>query len=527
MSQHLRGSVEVDFGDFGRPQQSCPFELVINDDGIPERANVVIPSSLWKSLTDTSTRNYRFLNGKTLAGSLSDGRATRLRVGAAIDIGFTDERLLLLGLKPAGVTIEDGGALTAPANAKWRFRLVNFGFNVGDRQTPRPVPNKYRDDPSVEPGSSLARIDATIGGRPIILIDDALLRVGEPADIPAAKEALFQFLLKRRCAELGWYHWRTIRTAEDFLLAKFNHWRESKRLAQTPPRLENENDSHPGGSVSFDAIADETVDAAETFVNDICTLLSLALCTAVNWSECELLAADGQVLGRRHRNVRLTRFERNQTRIDQDYPQLGGVIRQYLEQCYPTFIANRDDLRQAISVYAEAQLAETTIVRAALLNMLLDRLQKEINKDHLVPQIEPDLDRRVDDASFKDQLRAHLATLSTNWTANLTGQIIGEIKRRNSPGFGRAVRLAFERLGVQGFDTLDLGARHVVLHDAELELSVDEVVPYLTELDLLVFLIIACRLGYTGQFWHPHLGNDRPRLETLLRPPSANAPPNT
>jgi hypothetical protein len=82
--------------------------------------------------------------------------------------------------------------------------------------------------------------------------------------------------------------------------------------------------------------------------------------------------------------------------------------------------------------------------------------------------------------------------LSGNLSKELTGKVISEIKRFNArPGFGKAVRLAFESLGIRGFDTLPLGTRHVVLHDAELPLSVEEVVPYLTELDLLVFLLIA------------------------------------
>jgi hypothetical protein len=51
---------------------------------------------------------------------------------------------------------------------------------------------------------------------------------------------------------------------------------------------------------------------------------------------------------------------------------------------------------------------------------------------------------------------------------------------------------------------------------AELPLTIDEVVRYLTELDLPFFLLIARILGYTGQFFHPHLGPETKRIDALM-----------
>ena len=301
---------------------------------------------------------------------------------------------------------------------------------------------------------------------------------------------------------LGWA--RVIRWAAE----QSTHWQTRHTASPTPPPRT--------GTLSTAVVAGDSADSIQELGRHLCILLSFSSCLPVDWCTCALLDSAGQVIWEQHRAVRRVHYETGQGRIEQDYPQLTGVIRAYMEQCYPRFAADLGQLSQALAVYVEAQLADTTLVRAALLNMLLDRLQKEINEGRDAPQVDRELETRVDRKEFKERLRTLLAELSPNWTPDLTGRIIGEIKRLNTPGFGRAVRLAFESLGVQGFDRIPLGTRHVVLHEAELPLGVNEVIPYLSELDLLVFLIIACRLGYTGQFWHPHLGNQVQRLEDLL-----------
>jgi hypothetical protein len=277
----------------------------------------------------------------------------------------------------------------------------------------------------------------------------------------------------------------------------------------------------PQGSgcvLSVPAVAEENVSLVLPHLQEVATLLSFAMGTHVNWTESRLVGPGG-VVWRERRNVHVPRLKQGMGRINQDDPQIGGVIRSFLEECHPCLVADWDSLRQAIGVYAEAQVADEALVKAAFLNMLLDRLQKEVNRAGFPPQINPGLDAKLDKrGAFIGELHALLGHLSPNWTQDLTNQIVGEIKRRNAgPGFGKAVRIAFESLGLTGFDKLNLSARHKILHDAELPLTPEEVLPFLTELDLLVFLMIARRLGYTGQFWHAHLQDTR-RVSDLLSP---------
>ncbi len=524
--QVYRGSLQIDFGRLGRGVESCPAQISISPSGQPGTTTLLIPGSLWNVLTDLRSDARRFLVGVTTTGVLDDGRGVRVTWGGGINLRHTEAGDLLLDVNPQSLVIEHCGNRVPAVADQWVFYLQNLGFVCGDLRTTIPLPKRYQSDPSLTPRSSLDRIEPQIAGRTISLRDRKHAAAVKPPDVEGSRVALYSYLLDRQKQQLGLLRWRTIRTALGLLWAKAQHFvaLQARRFARPQP-VGPEADYSPG-TLSMAATAGETSDGPQALTESLSPLLSLAMSAPVAWTVCELRGSDGQLLCAHHRTVRDTAVQSAQTRIDQDPPQIGGVIKGFLEECYPRLMADHERLTKAIAVYVEVQIADTTLVRAALLNMLLDRLQKEVNAGQLGLQIDPALDGRVDAAEFKEKLRELLSTLSPNWTADLTSQIRGEIKRRNSaPGFGKAVRLAFESLGVQGFQTLKLGNRHVVLHDADVPLTAEEVVPYLTELDLLVFMIIARRLGYSGQFWHPHLGAEAVRLGDLIAPPAAPAPP--
>lgn len=516
------GSLQIDFGRFGQGVQSCPAQISITPSGQPGTTTLLIPGGLWNALTDLRSDARRFLVGVPTTGVLNDGRGVRLTWGGGINLRYTEAGDLLLDVNPQSLVIEHIRNGVAADADQWVFYLLNLGFVCGDLRTTIPLSKRYESDPSLNPGSSLDRIEAEIAGRTISLRDRKHAAAVKPPDVEASRVALYSYLLDDQKQRLGRFRWRTIRIALDLLRAKAQHFvaRHARRFAR--PQSVRPEASYPPGTLSITAAAGETSDGPQALTESLIPLLSLAMSAPVAWTVCELRGSDGQLLWAHHRTVRDTAVHSGQTRIDQDPPQIGRVIKDFLEECYPCLMTDQERLTKAIAVYVEAQIADTTLVRAALLNMLLDRLQKEVNAGRLGPQIDTALDGRVDAAEFNEKLRELLSTLSPNWTVDLTGQIRGEIKRRNSaPGFGKAVRLAFESLGVQGFQTLKLGNRHVVLHDADVPLTAEEVVPYLTELDLLVFMIIARRLGYSGQFWHPHLGAKAVLLKDLITPPAA------
>lgn len=521
-----RGSLEIDFGQFGRGVVSCLAQISISPSGQPGTTTLVLPGDLWNPLTAPHSNARRFLVGVATTGRLDDGRRVRLTWGGGIGLRFTDAGDLLLDANPHSIVIEHSVNGVAGDMDQWVFYLLNLGFVCGDLRTTIPLPKRYQSDPSLTPGSSLDRIEAEISGRTITLRDLKHAAAVKPPDVEESRAVLYSYLLDDQKQKLGWFSRRTIGTAFGLLLAKARRFWVQQTRKYARSELARPEVGYPPGMLSFDAEAEEAPAAPQALTESLCPLLSLAMSAPVAWTVCELRSADGQLLWAHHRKVRDAAAESGQARIDQDYPQVGGVIKGFLEESYPHLMADQERLTKAIAVYVEVQIADTTLVRAALLNMLLDRLQKEVNSGQLGPQIDAALDGRLDAGEFKEKLRDLLATLSPNWTADLTGQIRGEIKRRNStPGFGKAVRLAFESLGVQGFQTLNLGARHVVLHDADVPLTAEGVVPYLTELDLLVFMMIARRLGYSGQFWHPHLGAEAVRLGDLIAPPVAPAPP--
>jgi hypothetical protein len=496
--------------------------MTFDEAGRPLRDEITIPRDLWNFLTDPQRRNFAFLNQTTVTGRVDNGGAIAVKIGAATDLRLASDGKLVLGVQPQIVTLDDGGRGQRPG-VRWQLRLVNFGFQTGDIASPGPVPQGYEQDASVSGGWSRDRIDFSVEGRTWTLTDDALAPVPSTTDVEQLREELLRHLVANHVQQHGWISLPVLRSGAALLwtmvkrrTSAFMRPAGKKRVAR-PPQVGT-------GVLSAPALVDETAEQVHATVRDIVTLLSFALCTAVDWTECTLVSEDGYVLWWQRRAARFARFEKGQARIDQDSPQTWGVIRGFLEECHPPLAADRDRMMQTVGVYVEAQLTDTTLERAALLNMLLDRLQKQVNAGRLGPQIDAELDDRLDRKEFKERLGALLGELSGKWTKEMTGRVVSEIKRLNAgPGYGKAVRIAFESLGLRGFDTLDLGLRHVLLHDAELPLSVDEVVPYLTELDLLVFLLVARLLGYTGQFFHPHLAPAMQRIDTLLAAGNATA----
>lgn len=447
-----QGTTKVDFSAAGGHVESVPVSVTISNADTSACASLALPANTWATLVDGDPAKFQFLNGQTLRIELPQGSRIDVEVAMGKGLWFAE------GGQPCLEVILQNTTLVASELAKeghyWQFRLTNYRVTYGDRMTTRLIL------PGQSGGHTLNRIDFELAGRPWTLIDDLQGQQGHQKDLGANRSLL-------------------------------------------------------SGTLSTPVVSGESRESVGVIADDISRLLSFALCTWVNWARCTLISRSGQVLLQHERGVAAAPYDSAHARIDQGPPQGGGIIKGYLEQTYPQFIAKRKLIDHAIGVYVQSQVSNDLLTRTALLNMLLDALEDELVPDE--PQIEKGLEAMVDDKVFFAEFHGILAKLTPKWTEARSKQLLGEIKRYNKkPGFGAAVRKAFESLGITGFEQLKLGARHRILHEALVDLSDDKKLPYLLELDYLAFLMIARLLGYAGQFYHPHLGADANRVEHVV-----------
>jgi len=249
--------------------------------------------------------------------------------------------------------------------------------------------------------------------------------------------------------------------------------------------------------------------------NDITRLLSFALCTWVPWASCSSLKSDGQRTPHVEQSFSgAAPYSSIRTRVAQHG---DGVLRDFLESAYPRLTGKlqvfkkkqREAFDHAIGVYVTSQLSNDIIVRTSLLNMLLDALEDQFEHGH---QIDKDLDRRL--GEFDRVLHELLSLLSPNWTRETTNKVVNSIKNLNNrPPFPKAVKSAYRQLGIEGFEDLDFGARHALVHNAVLKLREEDKLPYLDSLDHLAFLMVAKLLGFRGPYHHNHNQGEVRRVE--------------
>lgn len=350
--------------------------------------------------------------------------------------------------------------MSSPEPRTWIFKFINYRVGVGDSRTESPIPPEFAHISGLPAPFKNNRIDFTVGGRAWTLTDD---------------------LMGEEC-----------------------HQNQSKV-----------KESLLSGTLSTPFVDGDTWEVVGQVADDTARLLSFALCTWVSWARCSQISDSGATTFRYDRDAHA---HLAYSSIKPQIEQLEvGVIKRYLEETYPRFVADRDVLDHAIGVYVESRVSDSLIVRTALLNMLLDSLQDQVHAKGHAAQIDEKLPERLDNPEFQTKFHALLSTLSGKWTAQRTKDLTGTIKGWNTkPGFGKAARDAFESLGIKGFETLKLGARHLLLHKAVLKLKDEEKLPYLFELDYLVFLMIARLLGYSGLFVHQHTGPEPKRLADVV-----------
>jgi len=435
----IAGQADIDFSAVGGAVETTVVFVDVDERGQPWQAEIALPRAIAPNVINATPSNVGFLNGQKLRITLNGMSESEATVAIGFGLSFTEDGTPLLQVRLRDMMTKP--LAKAPAPHHWEFKLSNYRISVGDDRTETPPPPHLAHIPGASGGFKVNRIDFTVAGRAWMLTDD-LMGTDPHSNKKRVREALLSGTLSTPFA-LG------------------DEWQTVAQVAE-----------------------------------DVSWLLSFALCTWVAWARCSLVTDAGNPTWRYHRDIASAPYSSISPQIDQFD---GGVIRGFLEETYPQFVANKDTLDHAIGVYVDARVSNSLLIRTALLNMLLDSLQDEIHAEDHDPQIDEKLPERLDEANFQAKFHALLSTLSGNWTAQRTKDLTGVIK-------------GWESLGIKGFEKLKLGARHLLLHKAVLKLPDEEKTPYLFELDYLVFLMIARLLGYSGLFVHQHTGPDARKI---------------
>lgn len=400
------------------------------------------------------------LSGQRVSGTLADGRGFEGHIGVAS--GLTPTGPAELAIDAILTHFKTKRADGPPANlagGRWLFRLANIWLPHGDEKTEYPAPGG-RPLPMLP--FTLNKIRFTIVGREWELTDDLMRsrKVGADPDI------------------------------------------RGPLMSGTLVTKHNQGD---------------TWESVSQMADDIACLLSLATSRGVRWVSQTLEDATGQAIEGRTEAVWLPPFRsKGHAHIDQwDF----GVIRRFIEECYPRYVQSRNWFQLTLDMYLQAQLNEFISIKASILNTLLDRIQQHVNGKAFPPQIDPKLPGRADRKWLPKVLTFILQLLlSPQWDLDRTAALIGTIKDWNSrPSFPRGVELACTKLQIPVPPKKTINRRHKLIHLGELDLRIDKAAEYWGELDLLVLLLILQLLGYTGTLVHHKIGPEPVSIEQVLK----------
>jgi len=133
---------------------------------------------------------------------------------------------------------------------------------------------------------------------------------------------------------------------------------------------------------------------------------------------------------------------------------------------------------------------------------MLDRITSKINGDTSPPEIDPDLNSRLERRWFRWLLHLVLRTLSNKWERFRTDAVCEVIKGWNAePSFPKKIIRSCETLGIKAPTGSKLGFRHKLIHSGEFDKklkTIEKKAEYLFETESIVLMLLVMMLGFDG-----------------------------
>jgi hypothetical protein len=422
-----------------------------------------LPGSVVNSLL--SVAGLQAFRHQQIAGELSDGSSFKTTIGTANAFFPTG---------PSSGTVScilNSTEVTAvgpdQVAVRWLFKMANVRLLVGDEKTNLPLP-PGRDPKTTIPGFTLNKIRFNIAGREWTLTDQLMdARAQKNSDIDVSEPVV-------------------------------------------------------SGLLETTVIPGEEPAAVISVARDIEVLLSLAMSRGVRVVSISKVNRAGVALSETMRAGWVPPFNRvGFTPLENDRPQ---SLKLFLETVYPTFSGLRAWNSQTLEMFLQAQVNDFVEIKAAILNIVLDRLWKKVVGKNIPDEIDPGLPKKLDEPAFQESLHTVFAQLSDAWSLDRTGKVCGMIKQWNStPDMAVGIQRACGKLGLPEPDAKFLKNRNRLIHSGELNQKDGSVVEYLQELDWLVLSMILRWLGYDGWVFHPKWGQLVMLKDKLVSNPSVAA----
>lgn len=259
--------------------------------------------------------------------------------------------------------------------------------------------------------------------------------------------------------------------------------------------------------------------ALQHTADDITDLLTLALGRDIKWVRLENRLEDGSFHDIQDRRPGLLAFNQRRSALADNWEPCN--VKLLLEAGEKVLIADRDWWSVTIGLLSQVGGTKYLVVKCSLLNTLLDRITSKVNGDTSGPEIDANLNDRLDRGWFRWLLHFLLRTLTKKWERHRTDALCDNvIKGWNAePSFPEKVIRSCDVLGIKAPSRSKLGFRHKLIHAGEFDKklkAVEKKAEYLFGIEAIVLMLLVRMLGFDGYIYLQSNPPDHKKVSEFL-----------
>ncbi|MBB3205102.1 hypothetical protein FHS27_000869 [Rhodopirellula rubra] len=269
------------------------------------------------------------------------------------------------------------------------------------------------------------------------------------------------------------------------------------------------------GILSTESQQGDSFESVSEVAEIITDILSLAQSRDIKWIACRHNDLQQKVRTLREQHPPILGFNQELGELVGNW-EVGNLSR-FIVGSEPAITKDPLWWSETIGLLLQVGGSKQMIVRCSLLNIILDRITTKIVVDNDDPEIDPNLNQRIDRRWFRFLLHLLLRTLSPQWEKWRTDtHCDNTIKGWNaSPSFPKKIQRACEQLGIPSPSGRTVGNRHRILHVGEFDKklrSIDQKAEYTLWLQSIVQLMLVKLLGFDGLIFLPDTPPDPKRV---------------
>ena len=480
MSKASKAKVKVDLTPIKKDVVECDACIDFNSMDQPEGITLVVDGLTAEEINRFCKPTLAVkdvLGNPTVTGLLDTGDGFEGAIVFIERVSFGQASVQLechLGAVARGCVPETKG------KGQWVFGLSNYRISIGDQKTEIPVPATKQVTPEIAAEFNDLKEKW----------HEAFPNSGIPKSPPVTPA---EITLKP-----GWRNNRITFafagrtwTLDDDLLGR---WPKEDYKISEPVR---------SGTLATSVQGDDTQDAIQQAADDISDLLALGLGRDIKWVQCGRRNDDGSLQSLHYRKPGLLAFNQHGFRLADNWESQN--VKQFLEAGERVLAPDREWWRVTIGLLTQVGGTKYLEVKCSLLNTLLDRITTKILGKSCAPEIDVELDKRVDNKDFRTALHYILATLSPKWERTRTDALCGTIKEWNKkPSFPKKITRSCEKLGIPPISGKKLSFRHLLIHEGEMDADLEtpqETAEYFFEIQMIVLLLLVRMLGFEGHIY--------------------------